>query len=92
MTKRKKAAVPYPYVNNCYTSHPLCLSQIRRLYGEEDWSPCLRSPRRPRGGQAQNGDDSLRLLDGSGDEESQLRHWHLLGHLHFEKKLPQLKE
>lgn len=47
---------------------PLVSPQIRHLHGEEDRSPCLRSPRRPGGGQSENGDDGLCLLDGSGDE------------------------
>lgn len=42
--------------------------QICHLYGQEDRGSRLRSPRRPGGGQAQNGDDGLCLLDGSGDE------------------------
>lgn len=42
--------------------------QICHLHGEEDRSSRLRSPRRPGGGQSENGDDGLRLLDGSGDE------------------------
>ena len=29
---------------------------------------CLRSPRRPGGGQVQNGNDGVRMLDGPGDE------------------------
>lgn len=38
--------------------------QVRHLHGEEDRSSRLRSPRRPGGGQSENGDDGLRLLDG----------------------------
>lgn len=44
--------------------------QIRCVHGEEDRSTRLRSPRGPCGGQTQNGDDSLCLLDGSRDEAS----------------------
>lgn len=46
----------------------LLFSQICHLYGEEDRSSRLRSPRRPGGGQSENGDDGLCLLDGSRDE------------------------
>lgn len=46
----------------------MLLPQICHLHGEEDRSSRLRSARRPGGGQPEDGDDGLRLLDGSGDE------------------------
>lgn len=46
----------------------LLFPQVCYLYGEEDRRSRLRSPRRPSGGQSENGDDGLCLLDGSGNE------------------------
>ena len=49
----------------CYVGCQVC-----HLHGEEDWSAGVRPPRGPGGGEAQDGDDRVRLSHGQGDEES----------------------